>query len=582
MLAEVLSEIRENALGAKIEKIHQPEKEQIILLTHSKTGGRKIIIDAGSSNPRIGFTSAQKENPASPPMFCMLLRKHLTGAKLVEVIQPEFERVAFLVFETYDELGFPCRRLLIAEIMGKYSNLIFTDENKKIIALLKTVDFSTSSLRQLLPGMTYELPPKQDKKNPLETTKDDFIHAFNEMNPEKNADKFISGTYLGIAASLAREICFLATRYTDTPLKYCDADKLWDAFSSVIEKVKKGESEPTMISDADGKPIEYCFIPLTHYGENMQVSRFDSLSELLDTFFESRDREIRIKQRAADILHLLTNAENRLTRKLAAQREELLECEKGEEYKKWGDLITSNIYLLSRGMTKATLIDYSSQNENGEFDVCEIELDSRLSPAANAQRMYKKYNKAKNAKTELTKQITIAESELSYIATVFDSLSRAESASDLAEIRAELYASGYASRMKSYNPKKTGAPAFMKFRTSGGFDVLCGKNNTQNEYITHKLAEKNDYWFHAKGVPGSHVVLICKGVEPDAKEFTEAAEIAAFYSKAEGAQNTEVDYTLVRNVKKPAGSKPGLVIYHTNWSAIVSPEPEKIAKMKIK
>lgn len=582
MLALVISEMKKEVLGAKIEKIHQPEKDQIVLLTRSVSGGRRILIDAGANNPRVGFSFTSKENPMSPPMFCMLLRKHLTGARIADIIQPGFERVIIFIFDTYDELGFSCKRKLVSEIMGKYSNLIFTDEEGKILALLKTVDFTTSSLRQLLPGMRYEMPPKQEKANPLEADFESFSAEYGKMPKEKSADKFITTAYLGISASLAREIVFRATRHTDTPLAYCTAEELWTSFSSVMDMIKSGSCSPTMISDDGGKPIEYCFTELTHYGSPMQSKHFETLGELLDSFYDGRDREMRIRQRAADILHLLTNAESRLTKKLAVQEEELAECARGEEYKKFGDLITSNLYMLQRGMKRVTLTDYSDMKEDGSFGEVEIELDERLSPAANAQRMYKKYNKAKNAKEQLTKQIAIAKSELEYIYTVFDSLTKAESAADLAEIREELYSSGYASRMKGYSVGKKTAPSYLKFKTSGGYTVLCGKNNIQNEYITHRLAEKTDYWFHAKGVPGSHVLLVCNGEEPDGTDFTEAAEIAAHYSKLSGGQNVEVDYTFAKNVKKPSVGKPGLVIYHTNWSAVVTPDAEKIAKMKIK
>ncbi len=582
MLASVISEIKKESLGAKIEKIHQPEKDQIVLIMRSISGGKKLLIDAGANNPRIGFSYTSKENPLSPPMFCMLLRKHLTGARLTDIVQPEFERVAFLIFDTYDEMGFPCKRKLICEIMGKYSNLIFTDEEGKIIALLKTVDFTTSSRRQLLPGMRYEMPPKQEKANPLEATFESFSEEYEKMPKEKSADKFITSVYLGIASSLAREIAFRATRHTDTPLIYCTAEDLWSSFSAVMDMVRSGEYSPTMISDEGGKPIEYSFCDLTHYGSPMQKKSFGSLGELLDAFYDGRDREMRIRQRAADILHLLTNAETRLIKKLGAQEEELADCELGEEYKAAGDLITSNLYMLKRGMKKVKLTDYSKMKDDGSFEEVEIELDERLSPAANAQRFYKKYNKAKNAKIELAKQIAIAKTELEYIYTVFDSLTKAESASDLTEIREELYSSGYASRMKGYSSPKKIAPSYLKFKTSEGYTVLCGKNNIQNEYITHRLAEKTDYWFHAKGVPGSHVLLVCGGEEPEGISFTEAAEIAAHYSKHSGGQNVEVDYTFARNVKKAGNGKPGLVIYHTNWSAVVTPDAEKIAKMKIK
>lgn len=581
MLSGVIAEIKKEALGAKIEKIYQPEKDRIVLLMRSQSGGRKLLIDASSGNPRMGFSFSGGENPASPPMFCMLLRKHLTGAKLIDIVQPNFERVAELSFETYDEMGFKCTRYLIAEIMGKYSNLIFADEEHRVISALKTVDFTTSSLRQVLAGMRYELPPRQEKDDPTVTDLEAFKRKLLSAPEEQCADRFITSSYLGISASLARETVFRATGHTDTPLKYCDAERLWRVLSDILVMAESGEHEPTLVSDESGKPIEYSFLPLTHYGKRMSYKAFDSLGELLDAFFDGRDREAHIRQRASDILHILTNAESRLTKKIAAQREELGECEKGEYYKKCGDLITANLYMLSRGMKKAELTDYSLQRDDGSFETMTVELDEKLTPAVNAQRMYKKYTKLKTAKTELAKQIDIAKTELEYIYTVFESLTRAETAADLAEIREELYSSGYASRMKGFARKKPTASTVMRFKTSDGYTVLCGKNNTQNEYITHKLAENRDYWFHAKGVPGSHVLLVTNGEEPNAESFTEAAEIAAYYSKANGS-NIPVDYTFAKNVKKTPSAKPGLVIYHTNWTAYVTPSEERIASMRVK
>jgi predicted ribosome quality control (RQC) complex YloA/Tae2 family protein len=304
---------------------------------------------------------------------------------------------------------------------------------------------------------------------------------------------------------------------------------------------------------------------------------------MLDEFFRSRDREQHIRQRAADVLRILTNADARIRKKLELQRAELADCEQGEVYKKYADLITANLYQLTRGMTRVELIDYEDYREDGSFGTVVVTLDSRLSPAANAQRYYKKYNKSKTARIELTRQIELGEAELRYIDTVFDALSHAENSADLAEIRDELYRSGYASRMKNYAlSHKPKTPTVARFRTSGGFTVLCGKNNVQNEHITHRLAGKNDYWFHVKSLPGSHTVMLCEGREPAVEDFTEAAQIAAYFSKGADGQNVEVDYTLVRHVKKPAGGKPGLVIYHTNWSCIVTPDAQRVQALRVK
>ena len=580
MLACVIAEIRALALGARIEKVFQPERDEIVLQMRSLEGGKRLLINAGSNNPRIGFTTEQKENPMSPPMLCMLLRKHLQGARLADVRQEGFERVVTLEFETRDEMGFACTRYLIAEIMGKYSNLVFADQEKKILAVLHTVDFTTSSLRQVLPGMRYELPPKQDKRDPLATDGAALRTLLAENGGERPLDKWITATFLGISAAVAREIAYRATGATDTRAATADPTRVEAAFAEIMGGVSHGNFAPCMIL-SEGKPVEYAFCELTHYGAAFELRRYESAGLLLDEFFHTRDRENRIRQRAADVLRLLTNADSRIRRKLEMQREELAACERGEEYKKYADLITGNLYCLSRGMTRATLTDYEDYREDGGFGTVEVVLDGRLSPATNAQVYYKKYNKSKTAKVELTRQIALGEAELRYIDSVFDSLTHAETAADLTEIRDELYRSGYASRMKHYAlSRKPQTPTVAQFRTSGGFRVLCGKNNVQNEYITHKLADKNDYWFHVKNLPGSHTVMLCGGEEPSVTDFTEAAEIAACFSKGADGQNVEVDYTLVRHVKKPAGGKPGLVIYHTNWSCVVTPNEEKVRAMR--
>ena len=579
MLACTLSEIRRVALGARIEKVYQPERDEIVLQMRSYEGGKRLCINAGSNNPRIGFTETQRENPQNPPMLCMLLRKYLQGAKLVEVSQANFDRVAFLGFETRDEMGFECKRYLIAELMGKYSNLFFCDGNKKIITAMRTSDLSLDSLRPLLTGMTYVLPPSQDKYDTLGVSEVEFEKIYFQLPADRPLDKAIVSTFVGVAPVVAREITYRATGHTDTPIKYCFFEDVKREFFSVVNVVKNESFEPSLVLDGEA-PIEYSFIKLTQY-TGLDVRSVDSAGKLLDGYFETRDNQQRVRQRASDILKLLTNAEARIKKKLELQRGELAECERGTEYKKWGDLITANIWRLSRGEIRAVFEDYESMREDESFDTVEVELDSRLTPAANAQRYYKRYNKAKNAKIELAKQIKLGEAELDYVYSVFESLTRAETPTDLAEIRDELYRSGYASKMKSYSSHKAHAPIIMQFETPDGMRVLCGKNNVQNEHITHKLAEKHDYWFHAKNTAGSHVLLVTDGKEPTDLDFTTAAQIAAHYSKADGV-NIAVDYTLAKNVKKPAGGKPGLVIYHTNWTAYVTPNADDIAAMRRK
>ena len=580
MLACVTHEILTLSRGARVEKVYMPDRDEIHIQIRSLQGGKRLLINAGSNNPRIGFTEIAKENPQNPPMFCVLLRKHLQGARLADIEQLGFERAVLLSFDTRDEMGFDTKCYLVAELMGKYSNLIFLDAERRVVSALKIVDFTTSSLRQVLPGMLYELPPKQDKHDPTVCTREEFFSLYDAASADARADKFIISSFLGISSAVAREISYRASGSVEVSLRECSCERLYASFCSVIGQIKENSYTPSAVFEGE-RPVEYAFCRLTHYGD-LAVAEYDSPSRMLDEYFESRDREVRVKQKATDILKILTNSESRLIKKMDKQRGELEDCKLGEKYKKQGDLITSNIYAIERGMKHVTLVDYEAYNEaSGTFDEVTVELDSRLSPSANAQRMYKRYNKCKNAERELKIQLTKAQQELDYIYSVFDALAHAENTSDLVEIRDELYTSGYASRMKSYRPQKRKSTAYMKFRTSDGYTVLCGKNNIQNENITFNLASKSDYWFHVKNKAGSHVVLVCNGEEPDAVNFTEAAEIAAYYSSLQGGVSVPVDYTFAKNVKKIQGANPGLVIYHTNWTAYVTPSAEKIAKMRI-
>ena len=582
LLACIANEINTVGAGGRIEKIYQPERDEIILQMRTHNGGKRLLINAGSNNPRICFTDTVKENPMQAPMFCMLLRKHLSGATLFSVEQMGFDRVVKLTFNTRDEMGFECQRYLIAELMGKYSNLIFLDKDMKITAALKTVDFTTSSLRQVLPGMKYELPPVQDKIDPRDVSEEKFLQLLGLYPIEKNADKFITSSFHGISTTLARNIVYNSTGHFDSSVSECDPTSLFTEFNNVFRTISSGQYFPTVVCE-NGVPFEFSFVPLTFYGKDIEERRFDSISEALDAFFADRDREQRVRQKAADILRMLTNTETRLIKKIDFQEKELSDCEKGEKYKKLGDLITANMYMLKRGDKSVEVVDYDSWNEKKQdFERVIIELDEKLAPASNAQRYYKLYNKSKTARIELDKQLKIARAELQYIYSVFDSLTKAETTADLTEIRDELYRSGYASKMKGYAAsKKEHRPSPIEFKTTNGYKVLCGKNNYQNEYITHKVAEKHDYWFHAKNVPGSHVILITNGEEPPEKDFTDACEIAAYYSKASTGQQVSVDYLLCKGVKKVPGAKPGFVVYNSNWSAYVTPDEEHVSRMKV-
>ncbi len=577
MLAASVHEIKETAVPGRVEKVLQPTRDEIVLLIHGERRNIRLSVSASTNTPRINITDEVKENPATPPMFCMLLRKHLTGAKFTDISQLSFERAAILTFDCRDELGYRCEKHIIAETMGKYSNIILLDSEKKIISALRIIDFSASLKRQIIPGMTYELPPSGGRLDPLTVSEAEFNDLFENAAPDTKADKFLISSFMGISPLIARELVFRSTKSVDATLCECEEGKLWHNFSSLFQKVSEGIFKPVLITTREKKMVEFSYTDITQYGLTGITSELESFGKLFETFYGEKEKSERIHQRAGDVLRLLTNAEARLTKKIAAQKAELADCDGKEKYKIWADLITSSIYALERGQREAKLTNYYDDPPSEVI----IKLDERLSPAQNAQRYYKKYNKAKTAESVLKTQITLAERELEYIYTVFDSLTRCETEADITEVRSELYHSGYASKMKNYSEHKQKPSKPLEFRSSSGYRILCGKNNVQNDQLTTKIAAKLDFWFHVKNAPGSHVVLMCNGEEPDAKDFTEAANIAACYSKLADGERVAVDYTLVKNVKKPSGAKPGYVIYSTNYTAYVTPDRDAADALRV-
>ena len=580
MVFAVVREINARAGDAKVEKIQQPQKDEIVITLHSAAlrENLRLAINAGANNPKIGFTAAQKENPSAAPMLCMLLRKQLGGGKLIAARQVGFDRIVELEFACRDEMGFAVTRILIVEIMGKYSNLLLTDGDKKIITALKMIDFSTSRLRQILPGMTYELPPAQDKRDIFAVSEDTLSSMLATREGSMPLGKILLNSFLGISPLVAREIAYRATGSIDMPLENVLTEPLWNAICDFRQIFASGDFKPTILYDETDKPIEFCFMNILQYGEGVRSENFDTFGELLDAYFEKRDLVDRIKQRGQDIIKLVSNANARLLKKIELQKEELRECADGEKFKLYGDLLTANLYAIKRGEAQARVQNYYSE----DCEEITIELDTRLTPAQNAQRYYKKYNKCKNAKMYLTEQIAAAQNELHYLETVSQALDRAETEADLVEIRQELAKSGYASRMHGFKAAKPSAVKPMEFRTSGGYRIVCGKNNTQNDYITFKLAGKLDLWFHVKGAPGSHVVLICNGEEPSEQDYTEAAVLAATYSGAKGSGQIPVDYTRVKNIKKPPAAKPGYVTYSTNYTAYVESNEKLCENLRVK
>ncbi len=566
MMRAVLSDVRTRLPDAKIEKVLSPFSDEIDLLLHGGGRSMRLVLNVGPNAPRIGLSRLAKENPKTPSMLCMLLRKRLAGARIREISQIGFDRIARFTLSAYDEMGFPVELSLIVELMGKYANLVLVDDKEKIITAMKLIDFSASTVRQVLPGLTYIAPDDQGRRSPLVIDRDFFVNAYRDFPSMRTVEKFITSTYGGIATQVAHELCYRATGAIDTPLSLTDADRLYEVFSAWQRLLLDEDYTPVALISPDGKPTDYCYMPLTYFGDGREVRVFDDFAALFDFYFAERDRLERIHQRAGDLLRIINNAISRTEKKLAIQRAALLESERAEEYKRAGDLITANLYLLKRGMTTISVVDYYDES----CPTVEISLDGRLTPVANAQRMYKLYNKAKTAKAVLSERIVQWERDLLYLSSVQDFLMRAQTEQDLIDLRDELYRAGYASKMKGHQVQKQMRPRPMEQTTSGGYRVLIGRNNTENDMLTFKMASKGDLWFHVKDLPGSHVILLCDGDEPSERDYTEAAALAAYHSKATG-DLVAVDYTRVKNIKKPPGSNPGFVTYKTNYTAYVKP-----------
>lgn len=563
--AELYSELN----GARVSQIHQPNRDELIFAVRTRTGNKKLLISARANSPRVHLTQYAPENPSSPPMLCMLLRKHLCGAKVVGLRQPELERIVFIDFDATNDLGDPIRLTLAVEIMGKYSNVIFIDENGNIIDALKRVDPTMTTQRLVLPSMKYELPPQQDKLNMLECEPDEILYKIKNFPKPEKLNKAILSVVQGVSPIICRELEYLITNgedvYTDT-LSSQYLKRLEYYIGKLTKAVRETSGAPYFIAEPKGKPKDISFMGVTQYGNAMMLKRAVTFSELLDEFYYERDKADRIKVKGQDLLRLLTNSSERLLRKINTQRAELDQCADREKLRINGDLLQANLHRIEKGMPYIDLENFYDEN----MAVVRVKLDPSKTPSQNAQRYYKDYRKAKTAEQILTEQIDLAEKELIYIENVFDSLSRAETERELAEIRTELIQTGYIKASKSNRKEQRLLPP-LEFTTSDGFKVLVGRNNRQNDILTLKTANNNDIWFHTKFIPGSHTVLVTDGKEPTDDALVQAAQIAAYHSKARDSSQVPVDYTQIRNVSKPQGAKPGMVIFVKNKTLFVTP-----------
>lgn len=573
-LKKIRDEIAPLIVGSRVEKIHQPSREELVLHLRSRAGAFKLFLSVRVNSPRVHLTQNVPENPATPPMFCMLMRKKLTNSLLVAVRQPALERVLYFDFEAVNDIGDRVMLTLSIEIMAKHSNIILTDENGRIVDAIKRIDFSRSEVRQILPGFPYTPPPAQDKCDLLTAQTEKIIEKIKTFE-NKTVSSAILNSCQGVSPLICREtafrcgediyVCDMSTAYENV---------LTDKINELKQIAESADGTPYCIKDETGKPCDFAFIEINQYGNMRVCEKKESFSALLDEFYSEKDTVERTRQKGRDLVKFLHNAIERTAKKLNLQRAELEKCADREELRISAELINANLYRLEKGSLYYDLLNYYDNNNN-----LRVKADPALSPAANAQKYFKLYRKAKTAEQMLTELIVKGEDDLQYLESVADSLDRASSQAEIDEIKAELVLSGFmkAKGGSKKKPLKVSQPA--EYETSDGFRVLVGKNNLQNDKLTFKSAHKTDMWLHTQKIHGSHVIILAENREISDDAIVEAAEIAAYHSNANGAKLVPVDYTPVKNIKKPQGAPPGKVIYHVYYSVNVTPDKAKIEKM---
>ena len=545
------NEISDRVTGCRVDKIYQPSKDEILFTFRTRNGTEKLLLSAKADCARIQFTSAHIENPKKPPMLTMLLRKLLCGGVLKEIRQDGFERILTLVFDCRNDLGDPVIYNVIIEIMGRYSNIIITDENDKIIECIKRIDALKSSVRQILPGLKYALPPAQHKMNILTDDVSDIENAMAASHCQKRS-KAAQEVLQGISPIVAREI----------------------EYGKTLTELKNDIQYPIpTVVMLDG-PKDFTFFEPKQYDGMCQLKTFDDFSSLIDYFYYEQVRHDRIKQRSNDLFKHLTTLKERAVRKAINRQNELEECKDKDKFRIYGDIITANAYAMKKGS-----FFYDLQNFYDNNAEIRIPADPTLSPSQNAQKYYKEYRKKQVAESKLNDFIAEAEDEAAYLESVIDSLSRAESDSEITAIRTELYESGFLSKRGTKNNKQKKLPP-KKYISSEGFTIYVGRNNVQNDQLTLKTAKNYDLWFHVKDAAGSHVIVTAVKEKPFTDTLIrQAAMLAAHNSKAAGSSNVAVDYTIVKNVHKPNGAKPGMVIYDNYNTEYVTPNEEELSEV---
>ena len=575
-LSGIRTELRPQLIGARIDKIQQPERDKVLLTLRGKDAGGKLLLAAGTGSARLHLTTRSYENPQSPPMFCMLLRKHLSGARLAEITQPPMERLVKLTFDTYNELGEPSRKILVLELLGKFCNLILVDEAGIILDAIRRID-DDNAARRILPGLRWREPEAQGKCSPLEITRDKLGILFGEIAGDQRLDSWLLDTFLGLSPLIARELVNRSFGKTDARLEEASSpqrEAFLDDIISFFARIKTGNLIPVELRDETG-PVDFSYTDITQYGDKRICERKESFSALLDNFYETRDRLDRHRQQAGALVKTVTNLRDRSARKLELQREELAQAEDRERYREQGDIITANLHTLTRGQESLIAQNFYDP-DGGEI---KIKLDPLKTPQQNAAAYYKRYTKAKTAEHHLIEQMERATGERAYLDSVLESLQKAETTSDTAQIRQELTEAGLL-RQSAVKKQKLPPSKPLAFLSGTGIPIYAGKNNLQNDQLTFKTANRHDVWLHTKDLHGSHVIIATGGAEPDAQTLEEAAIIAAWYSEGKAGAKIPVDYTLVKHVKKPSGAKPGETHYVNFKTIYVDPDEALVNRLR--
>ncbi|MBP3506436.1 MAG: NFACT family protein [Lachnospiraceae bacterium] len=580
VIANIIHELNTNVLNSRIYKIYQPEPDELNLILKTTQGNYRLLLSASATLPLIYLSTENKNNPMTAPNFCMLLRKHIGNGRIVKIEQPGFERIVVFHIEHLDEMGDLCTKKLIIEIMGKHSNIIFCDDKDVIIDSIKRVGAQMSSVREVLPGRTYELPPSQGKISPLDLSKEYFEQIM--LVKPVNLCKMIYTSLTGFSPVVANEICDRAGLDGDSSVSGLleiegeeGKERLWAELWNVAEQIRKEEFQPGIYYDEEESPIEFSAIPLYMYSD-LDWRKKESISEVLQEYYAMKNNVTRIRQKSSDLRRVVATAIERTVKKYDLQLSQLKDTEKRDKYRIYGELINTYGYGIEPESKSFQALNYYTNEE------ITIPLDSTITPAENAKRYFAKYNKLKRTFEALTEQVEQTKQELEHLQSIQTALDITLEENDLAEIKRELMEYGYI-KYKSDGKKKGKMPKSKPFHyiSSDGYHMYVGKNNYQNEELTFKVANGGDWWFHAKQAPGSHVILKTEGQEeiPD-RTYEEAARLAAYYSSARTGSKVDVDYTKRANLKKTPGGAPGFVIYHTNYSMTIEPDIRGIEEVE--